>query len=67
MTDASLARSPRTVTTEQEEAHDELLVAAKAALRWFELYDEHAPDGWSFGGEAKVRRQLRRAIKRQRA
>jgi hypothetical protein len=67
LTDKSLARSPRTVTTEQEEAHHELLEAAKSALSWFDLYDEHAPDDWIFGGEAKVRRQLRRAIKRQHA
>jgi hypothetical protein len=63
----SLARPPRPVTTEQQEAHDELLKAAKAALRWLDALDQHAPDGWHFGGEAKIRRQLRRAIGRQRA
>ena len=63
MTDRSLARPPRTVTTD-EEAHAELLAAAKTALRWFGDYDEHCPSEFVFGGEGRVRRQLRRAIAR---
>ena len=67
MTNRSLARSAPTGTTEQDEAHDDLLEAAKAALKWLDAFDEHAPEGFAFGGEARVRRQLRRAIRRQRA
>ncbi len=63
----SLARSPRIVTTpdaKREEAYEQLLEASQAALRWFDLYDEHAPIDWVFGGGAKVRCQLRQAIRR---
>ncbi len=67
MSTESLARPPRPVTTEQQEAHDELLEAAKAALTLLDALDQHAPDGWHLGGEAEVRGQLRRAIRRQRA
>ncbi len=67
MTDRSLARSPRTFTTEQEEAHDELLEAAKAALRYLDDLDRHAPEGYCRGNEGRVRAQLRKAIRRQRA
>jgi len=44
----------------------ELLEAAEAALRWFDRFDQHAPEGLALGGEAKVRRQLRDAIRRAR-
>ena len=63
MTDRSLARSPRTVTTEHEEAHDELLEAAKAALRHLNDLDRHAPEGYCLGNEGRVRKQLRQAIR----
>jgi len=42
---------------------ERLLDAARAALAWFYRFDEHAPEGLAFGGEAKVRRQLRQAIR----
>ena len=64
MTQPSLAPSAPTGTTEQDEAQDELLAAARAALAWFQRFDEHAPAGMHFGGEAKIRRQLRRAVAR---
>lgn len=68
MTEHSLARSARTDTTEHKDAHDdELLAAAKAALAWFQRFDNHAPSDLSFGGEAKVRQQLHQAISQQRA
>ena len=44
----------------------ELLEVAEAALAWFDRFDGHAPEGLEFGGEAKVRRQLRDAIRRAR-
>jgi hypothetical protein len=40
-----------------------LLEAVQAALRLLDRIDAHAPEGFAFGGEAKVRRQLRRAIR----
>ena len=66
MSTESLAQDPAPLTPDPE-AHDELLAAARAALAWFERFDEHAPEGLAFGGEAMVRRQLRKAIRRQRA
>ena len=46
------------------EARTELLEAATAALRWFDLFDQHAPSDMIFGGEAEVRAVLRDAIRR---
>ena len=66
MSTESLAQDPAPLTPDPED-HAVLLEAAKAALRWFEAFDEHASEGLAFGGEARVRKQLRRAIKRQRA
>ena len=34
-------------------ARTELLEAATAALRWFDLFDQHAPSDIIFGGEAE--------------
>ena len=63
----SVAQSPAPDTpTEQEEAHEELLAAATAALRYLDDADAHLPEGYSLGNEARVRKQLRRAIRRQR-
>ena len=47
-------------------ARTELLEAATAALRWFDLFDQHAPSDMIFGGEAEVRGLLRDAIRRAR-
>jgi hypothetical protein len=56
---------PRLPTTDPDpEDHALLLEAAKSALKWLEDFDEHAPDDWVFGGEGRVRRQLRQAIRR---
>ena len=44
----------------------ELLEAATAALRWFDLFDQHAPSDMIFGGEAEVRGLLRDATRRAR-
>ncbi len=44
----------------------ELLEAAEAALRWFDLFDQHAPSDMIFGGEAEVRGLLRDALRRAR-
>jgi hypothetical protein len=60
LSEHSLPRTPR--TDDPDERHKRLLEAARAALRWFEEFDEHAPSDFVFGGEAKIRRQLRRAI-----
>lgn len=50
----------------EQAAQDRLLEAAEAALGWFDRFDQHAPEGLSFGGEGRVRRQLRGAIRRAR-
>ncbi len=51
----------------RQDAQAELFSAAEAALAWLDRFDAHAPEGLVFGGEAKVRRQLREAIRRARA
>jgi hypothetical protein len=48
-------------------AQEELLEAAEDALEWFERFDAHAPEGLAFGGEAKVRRALRTALRKAQA
>jgi len=44
----------------------ELLEAAEAALGLLDRIDAHAPSDMHFGGEGRVRRQLRGAIRRAR-
>ena len=41
----------------------ELLDAAQAALKLLDRIDAHTPEGLSFGGEGRVRKQLRQAIR----
>ena len=53
--------------SQREKAQVDLLEAATAALRWFDLFDQHAPSDMIFGGEAEVRGLLRDAIRRARA
>jgi hypothetical protein len=55
-----IAQVPAPITAED---HSRLLEAAQAALRLLDRINAHAPEGFAFGGEAKVRRQLRRAIR----
>ena len=43
--------------------HVRLLDAAREALAWFERFDRHAPSDMHFGGEAKIRKQLRTVIR----
>ena len=50
----------------KQKSDRELLEAAEAALRWFDLFDQHAPSDMIFGGEAEVRGLLRDAIRRAR-
>ena len=64
MIEASLARKSPPITPADPEDHAALLEAAVAALRWFDDFDQHAPEGMHLGGEARVRRQLRRAVAR---
>ena len=52
--------------SQREKAQVDLLEAATAALRWFDLFDQHAPSDMIFGGEAEVRGLLRDAIRRAR-
>ncbi len=67
MDNPSVAQTPAPNTpTEQEEAHEELLAAARAALRYLNDADAHLPEGYSLGNEARIREQLCRAIRRQR-
>ena len=55
-----IAQAPAPITPED---HARLLEAAQAALRLLDRMDEHMPADLHFGGEAKVGRQLRRAIR----
>ena len=41
---------------------EELLAACEFALRWFEAWEEHAPQECAFGGEHAVMKKLRRAV-----
>ena len=50
----------------KQKSEQELLEAAEAALRWFDLFDQRAPSDMMFGGEARVRKGLRQAIRRAR-
>lgn len=45
----------------------QLLDAAQAALRLLDRMDEHMPSDMRFGGEGRVRKQLRAAIRGARA
>ncbi len=47
----------------RRQAQEELLEAAEATLAWLDRFDAHAPSDMRFGGEAKVRHQLRRAVR----
>ena len=57
-----IAQAPAPITPDPED-HARLLEAAQAALHLLDRIDAHAPEGLAFGGEAKVRKQLRRAIR----
>jgi hypothetical protein len=63
LTEHSLA--PPTPTDTALDAQDvtRLLDAAKSALRLLDAMDEHMPADMCFGGEARVRRELRTAIR----
>ncbi len=61
MTDVSVVRESCAVNPGAE-----LLEAAEASLRLLDWMDAHMPEGLAFGGEGKVRRQLREAIRRAR-
>ena len=43
---------------------ERLLDAARAALKYLDDLDKHAPEGMAFGGEGRVRRMLREAVRR---
>jgi hypothetical protein len=46
------------------EAQEELVEAARFAVRWFREREMHAPPDSEFGGEAEVEARLRRGIVR---
>ncbi len=58
----SVAQSPAPITPDPED-HERLLEAARSALRLLDAMDQHAPEGLAFGGEHRVRRELRKAIR----
>ena len=66
MDDISVAAGDPIAYAARQEAQEELLEAAEDALAWFERFGAHAPEGLCFGGEAKVRRALRAAIRQVR-
>ena len=51
---------PPAIDTEDVER---LLSAAREALALLDRIDRHAPEGLTFGGEHRVRRELRKAIR----
>jgi len=57
----SVAQSPALSIPED---HAKLLEAARAALRYLDDLDRHAPEGFCMGGEGRVRKQLREAVRR---
>jgi hypothetical protein len=61
VTDQSLAPTAPPGITPQD--HERLLEAAREALALLDRIDRHAPDGLTFGGEGRVRRVLRDAIR----
>lgn len=69
MTDRSVAAGDSVAHAARIKSREGLLEAAEAALAWFDRFEEHAPSGMrSFaGGEAKIRRGLREAIRASRA
>lgn len=62
MTDQRIAR-PAPPDTPDPEDHERLLEAARSALTLLDRMDEHMPADLAFGGETKVRKQLRTAIR----
>jgi hypothetical protein len=48
----------------QKQAQEELVEAARFAVRWFRQREQHAPPDTEFGGEAEVEVRLRQAIVR---
>ncbi len=62
MTTDSLASAPPPGITPEDAAA--LLEAARSALDLLDRMDAHAPEGLAFGGEGKVRRRLRDAVRR---
>lgn len=57
----SVAQSPAPITLDDLER---LVSAAREALALLDRIDQHAPEGLAFGGESKVRRKLREAVRR---
>ncbi len=60
MSTESVASPPITATPAD---HERLLDAARAALALLDRMDTHLPEGYSLGGEGKVRRMLREAVR----
>ncbi len=61
MTEQSLSLPSGAITPEDQAR---LLDAARAALRYLDDLDKHAPEGFSMGNEGRVRKQLREAVRR---
>ena len=61
LTEQSLAPPSGAITPEDASA---LLDAARAALRYLDDLDKHAPEGFCMGNEGSVRKQLREAVRR---
>ena len=66
MSDRSLVAGDPIAHAAQEDPQEQLLQAAQDALRLLDRIDQHAPSDMHFGGEGRVRRQLRGAIRRAR-
>jgi hypothetical protein len=62
LTTDRIAQSPAPITPDPED-HERLLEAARSALMLLDAMDAHLPADMCFGGEARVRRELRKAIR----
>ncbi len=59
-----MQRIPATASRRAQDPREALVDAAREALLLLERIDAHAPEGLAFGGEGRVRRRLREALRR---
>jgi hypothetical protein len=61
--DGQILTQSRAPSTDQEEAHRLLMDACREALAWFDRFARHAPAELEIGGEGRIRRRLREAVR----
>jgi len=60
----SVAQRCAPFPVEQEEGYEDLMAAARAALRYLNDADAHLPKGHALGREGRLRAKLRRTVRR---